>query len=192
LVTETKTLEIEGVRVLFQRSKRAKRISVSVAPFHGVRVSVPYSSSYSQAEGFIRLKMGWIKRHLEKIRSYESVALSIKKRDSADGIDKGAAREKIKARLALLAKKYGFSYDHITIRNQKTRWGSCSVKNNISLNINLTSLPEELMDYVILHELVHTRIKDHSPRFWAEMDKLTGDGRRMRRRLKNHTGLLCL
>ncbi len=192
MVTETKTLEIEGVRVLFQRSRRAKRISVSVAPFHGVRVSVPYSSSYSQAEKFILSKMVWIKKHLEKTKHYESLAESAKKFESIDEVGQTAARGKIEARLKLLAEKYGFSYNRVTIRRQKTRWGSCSVKNNISLNMELASLPEELMDYVILHELMHTRIKDHSPRFWAEMDILVGDGRRMRRRLKNHTGLLCL
>lgn len=192
MVTEAKTLEIEGVRVLFQRSRRARRISVSIAPFHDVRVSVPYSSSYSQAEKFILSKMGWIRRHLEKIKRYESLAESVKKFESIDGVGEAAAGEKIETRLKLLAEKYGFSYNRVTIRRQKTRWGSCSVKNNISLNINLASLPEELMDYVILHELVHTHIKDHSPRFWAEMDKMVGDGRRMRRRLKNHTGLLCL
>ena len=192
LITETKTLEIEGIRVLFVRSRRAKRISVSITPFHGVRVSVPYSSSYSQAENFIISKMGWIKRHLEKIKHYESVAESVKKPESMAGTDIAVAKRKIEARLGILAERYGFAYNRVTIRRQKTRWGSCSVKNNISLNINLVSLPGELMDYIILHELLHTRIKDHSPRFWAEMDKMVGDSRLMRRRLKNYTGLLSI
>ncbi len=190
MVTETKTLEIEGISVLFKRSRRAKHISVSVAPFHGVRVSVPYSSSYSQAERFVLSKWKWIRKHREKIRHYESVAECDGNPDNFNGVGKAAANEKLVERLALLAKRYGFTYNRVTIRNQKTRWGSCSVKNNISLNINLARLPEELMDYVILHELVHTRVKDHSPRFWAEMDKLVGDGRQMRRRLKNYSGAL--
>ena len=76
MVTETKTLEIEGVPVLFKRSSKAKRISVSVAPFCGVRVSVPYSSSYSQAERFVLSKMKWIRKHFEKIIILESAVES--------------------------------------------------------------------------------------------------------------------
>ena len=95
LITETKTLEIEGIRVLFVRSRRAKRISVSITPFHGVRVSVPYSSSYSQAENFTISKMGWIKRHLEKIKHYESVAESVKKPEYGRP-DMAVAKRKLK------------------------------------------------------------------------------------------------
>jgi predicted metal-dependent hydrolase len=190
LVTETKTLEIEGVSVLFQRSRKAKRIIVSVAPFYGVRVSIPYSSSYSQAERFVLSKMNWIRKHLEKIKYFESAVESGNKLDGFDGIGEAAAREKLVKRLALLANRYGFNYNRVSIRNQKTRWGSCSVKNNISLNMKLVRLPEELMDYVILHELVHTRVKNHSRQFWEELDKLVGDGRRIRRCLKNYNGAL--
>ena len=192
MVTETKTLEIEGVSILLKRSRRAKRISVSVAPFYGVRVSVPYSSSYSQAEKFVLSKMRWIKKHFEKVKHLESTAQSGEVLGSFSQIEKAAAKEKLVRRLADLAKRYGFTYNRVTIRNQKTRWGSCSVKNNISLNINLAKLPEELTDYVILHELVHTRVKNHSPLFWKEVDKLVGNGKLMRRRLKHYSGILCI
>ena len=65
-------------------------------------------------------------------------------------------------------------------------WGSCSYKNNISLNMKIILLPEELMDYVILHELTHTREKDHSKNFWAKMDKLVGNGKSMASRLREY------
>ncbi|NLT27644.1 MAG: M48 family metallopeptidase [Dehalococcoidales bacterium] len=183
---------MEGVSILLKRSRRAKRISVSVAPFYGVRVSVPYSSSYSQAEKFVLSKMRWIKKHFEKVKHLESAAQSGEVLGSFSQIEKAAAKEKLVRRLADLAKRYGFTYNRVTIRNQKTRWGSCSVKNNISLNINLAKLPEELTDYVILHELVHTRVKNHSPLFWKEVDKLVGNGKLMRRRLKHYSGILCI
>jgi predicted metal-dependent hydrolase len=73
-----------------------------------------------------------------------------------------------------LAKIHSIKYTRASIRNQKTKWGSCSAKNNISLNINLVRLPDELRDYVILHELVHTRFKNHSKMFWAELDRFVG------------------
>ncbi len=192
MVTETKTLEIEGIPVLFKRSSKAKHISVSIAPFYGVRVSVPYSSSYLQAERFVLSKMKWIRKHIEKIKTLESAVESGEKLSSFDDKEKIAAKEQLVKRLALLANRYGYIYNRVSIRNQKTRWGSCSVKNNISLNIILTRLPQELMDYVILHELVHTRVKNHSRQFWEEMDKLVGDGRKMRRRLKHYSAALSI
>ena len=89
-------------------------------------------------------------------------------------------------RLKYLAEKHGYTYNRVFIGNQKTRWGSCSSKNNISLNMKLVLLPDELMDYVILHELVHTHRKDHGKAFWAEMDKLVVDGKKMTSRLRKY------
>jgi predicted metal-dependent hydrolase len=77
-----------------------------------------------------------------------------------------------------------YLYQFLSLRNQKTRWGSCSAKNNISLNMNLIRLPQKQQDYVILHELVHTKHKNHSRDFWAEMDRIVGDGKRLRREMR--------
>ena len=74
--------------------------------------------------------------------------------------------------------------NNVSIREQSTRWGSCSHKNNISLNLKLILLPKELVDYVMLHELVHTRIHNHSKNFWAELDRYTGNGKVMAKRLR--------
>jgi len=94
-------------------------------------------------------------------------------------------------RLKYLAKKHRFTYNRVSIRNQRTRWGSCSSKNNINLNIKLAKLPAELIDYVILHEFVHTRVKDHSNDFWAELNRLVVDEKRMASRLREYgVGLL--
>ncbi|MFA7490404.1 MAG: SprT family zinc-dependent metalloprotease [Mariniphaga sp.] len=73
-------------------------------------------------------------------------------------------------RLKELAQSHGFSYNKITIRNNKRNWGSCSSANNISLNLQMMKLPNELIDYILLHELVHTKIKNHSIRFWEELN----------------------
>ena len=84
------------------------------------------------------------------------------------------ARQVLPGRLKELAAKYGFSYNKITVRNNKCNWGSCSSRNNISLNLQMMKLPDELIDYILLHELVHTQIKDHSARFWNKLDQVTG------------------
>ena len=105
-------------------------------------------------------------------------------------INQVAARKHLIDRLDLLSKKHGFNYNRVFIKNQKTRWGSCSGKNNINLNINLIRLPDELMDYTILHELVHTRVKNHGRRFWNQMDKLVGDAKKLDSKLSEYRVLL--
>ena len=84
-----------------------------------------------------------------------------------------------------LAKQYGYIFNRVFIRQQKTRWGSCSAKNNINLNLKLVLLPTRLMDYVIMHELVHTRHKNHGPLFWKELDKITGDAKGLSKKVKS-------
>src|SRR5690606_16807935 len=79
------------------------------------------------------------------------------------------------SRLSALAAVHGFRHGRITIRNNRRNWGSCSSVNNISLNLQMMKLPDELIDYILLHELVHTEIKDHSVRFWRRLDQLTGN-----------------
>ena len=105
-------------------------------------------------------------------------------------INQATARKHLIDRLNYLSKKHGFNYNRVFIKNQKTRWGSCSAKNNINLNISLVRLPEELIDYTILHELVHTRVKNHSRRFWDQMDKLLGDAKKLDRKLSEYSLLL--
>ena len=107
-------------------------------------------------------------------------------------IDRPTARKQLVDRLNYLAQKHGFQYNRVFIRNQKTRWGSCSGKNNINLNVNLVRLPDELMDYTILHELVHTRIKNHGKRFWAQLDRLLGDAGILDRALNDYNLMLFL
>jgi predicted metal-dependent hydrolase len=82
------------------------------------------------------------------------------------------AKNYLPERTRELALINGFDVGEVKVRNNKTRWGSCSVKNNINLNIHLMRLPQELIDYVIFHELVHTRVKNHSSSFWVALEKV--------------------
>lgn len=82
-------------------------------------------------------------------------------------------------KLRELALIHGFSYNRVTIRDNKRNWGSCSHGNNISLNLQMMKLPDELIDYILLHELVHTEIKNHGPEFWRRLDVITGNRARL-------------
>jgi hypothetical protein len=187
---ESKIFEIEGVGpVLFEHSQRAKHLNISVRPFKGVRVAVPYRLSFQKAKKIVHSRVGWIRKQLTRM-AYMKQKHDILLQESAR-LNKSQARKKLINRLNELAEWHGYSYNRVFIRNQRTRWGSCSSKNNISLNIKLSLLPDELMDYVILHELVHTRLKNHSKDFWAELNDLVGDAKRLSARLKEY-GLALL
>jgi hypothetical protein len=84
------------------------------------------------------------------------------------------ARKILPGRLAELAQTHGFQYNKVGIRNNRRNWGSCSGRNNISLNLQMMKLPDQLIDYILLHELVHTKIKNHGPLFWEKLDEITG------------------
>ena len=89
-------------------------------------------------------------------------------------------------RVKELAEKNSFRFKKVSVRNSKTRWGSCSYNNNINLNLHLMRLPNHLIDYVILHELVHTKIKNHSRDFWNMLDLVTGNAKKLDKELKNY------
>jgi len=170
--------------VLFERSKRARRLNISIKPFRGVRVAIPRTASLRQAERFVHAKLTWISKHLEQMKILElQHRMAV---ENAPVIDPKAAYRQLGVRLDALAARHGFTYNRMCVRNQKTRWGSCSATNNINLNARLVLLPDRLIDYVLLHELLHTRIKNHGQGFWVELDRVTGDAKGLARRLRSY------
>jgi len=184
-MTKSKLIEIDGVgEILFERSNRSKYIRISVKPFKGVRVAVPYRVSFDNAKQFAQSKRDWIKKHLDKMKQVEKEHEVFS--NHLPEINRAEARKKLINRLNELSLQHGFHYNKVAVRNQKTRWGSCSSKNNINLNMKLVRLPDEMIDYVLLHELVHTRIKNHTKAFWAELNKFVGDAGKMRKKMNEY------
>ena len=178
----SKIIEIERIgSVLFERSNRAKHLNISVKENAKVRVAVPKGISFEKAKKITHSKIGWISKHLLKIQLRPKIRIFDKP------LDKQAAKEFLEGRIKELADKFGFVYNKITIRNQKTRWGSCSGKNNINLNMQLMNIPNHLIDYVILHELVHTKVKNHSPLFWGSLDIYVGNAKAIDKELKKYS-----
>ena len=174
------TIYIDGVGlVLFEKSKRAKYINITIKSNQKIRVGIPIGVPLKKAEAVVYDKINCIRKHMRKIELQKNM-----NHLNPAAVNREHARVVLSHRLHQLATKYGFQYNKVSIKNQETRWGSCSVKNNINLNMKLTQLPKVLMDYVILHELVHTRIKNHSKDFWTELDKIVGKAKQLDRELK--------
>jgi Predicted metal-dependent hydrolase len=96
------------------------------------------------------------------------------------------ALQHLPQRINELSQKVNIPFNRVFIKNIKSRWGSCSVRNNINLSIHLMQLPDSLIDYVILHELAHVVVKNHSAKFWLLLDKLTGNAKRLDKELKKY------
>ena len=168
-MTET----IHDLKIAYRRSKRARNLRITIDPTPAITVTVPANLSLKYAEEFVQSKQAWIQKHLRKIRGMEKNQPA-QPELSPEELNK--AQEELFSRLEYFSEKYKLLYNRAAFRCQKTKWGSCSGQNNISLNINIAFLPEHLQDYILLHELCHIRHKNHSKDFWTQLDKYC-DGR---------------
>jgi predicted metal-dependent hydrolase len=169
--------------VLFVKSRRARRLSISVRASRGVRVAVPRHVPFEEARRVSLGKLAWIRRtqaRLEQARTRCREAL-----EAAARLDRREARASLAHRLEALAREHGFSPGRLSVRSQGTLWGSASRTGRIQLNARLAVLPADLADYVILHELVHTRVRGHGPAFWTELERRMPDARRRQARLRD-------
>lgn len=110
-----------------------------------------------------------------KVADFNSQSSNLFIENTLTSIYRYEAKKILPPRLKELAEKHQFQYSRVTIRNNKRNWGSCSSSNNISLNLQMMKLPDELIDYILLHELVHTEIKHHGPKFWEKLNSTTNN-----------------
>ena len=164
------------------RSDR-KTISIVIKPTGEVEVRCPKKCSRRDVEAFLISKAAWIQGHLEKIAERPAVAVLSEAEQKA--LAKQAAQI-LPSKVQHFAAEIGVSYGRITIRSQRTRWGSCSVKGNLNFNCLLMLCPEEVQDYVVVHELCHRKEMNHSAAFWAEVEKYCHDYKFHRKWLKEN------
>ncbi len=163
--------EIGEIRL--RKSLRGRKVSIRVSPSHGVVITVPYFTSYDAGLRFFLSKRPWVLSTLKKQKEAARNVLSLSPEET-ETLRK-RAKEWLPQRLALLASAYGFRYNSVAIKNNRSNWGSCSSLNNINLNLRLVAVPEPLRDYVLLHELCHLKHRDHGPDFHLLLEKLCRD-----------------
>lgn len=174
------------MKVTVIRSNR-KTVAIQVNSDLSVTVRAPRSVSEKDIEEILKKKEAWISRHIEKIKEakerFEAEATEKLTREKVIALAEEALKV-IPERVEYFAKVIGVTYGKITVRNQKTRWGSCSSKGNLNFNCLLMLAPPEVLDYVVVHELCHRKQMNHSKAFWLEVEKVLPDYKEARKWLK--------
>lgn len=173
-------------------SARARRLRITIRPDGRVVMTKPAFMPEPLALRFLEKRRQWIEKTLARIRRTHArdgapLKLPLPQRDSAAyAAARKAARTQAAERLQHFNAHYGFRYGTLSIRDQKTRWGSCSARGALSFNYRIALLPSALADYVIVHELCHIKEHNHSKAFWALVAETVPDYAARRKELRRY------
>ena len=162
---------------------KRKTISIQITPAGEVVVRYPRRMHLAQVQSFVESKHGWIQAKLQKLASQPQLPPLTEEERSAL---RRQAQEDFEERTARFAPLVGVDYGRITIRSQKTRWGSCSAQGNLNFNCLLMLAPQQVRDYVLIHELCHRKHLNHSREFWEEVQRFCPDYRACKKWLKEN------
>lgn len=182
------------------RSAR-KTVAIQINRQGEVVVRAPRRCPKSYIDAFVAEKQTWIQRKLEEIRWQEAEREQVRSRENCnafllpgtaaeEAVYRAQAADIFARKAAYYAARMGVTFNRITIRDQKTRWGSCSSKGNLNFNWRLVLAPVPVLDYVVIHELAHRREMNHSSRFWDIVGEIMPDYQIHRRWLREHGGSL--
>ena len=192
-----KEINISGREISYQirKYKLSKHLRLSIRPcFDGelgceknsylkILVSIPSRVSLKMAEKFVTEKKNWIVEKLDELKKTQPHPLATLNKNNYKK-EKEKARKIIVSRVDYFSDLYGFKFERVAIRSQRTRWGSCTRDGNLNFNYKLIYLPEEIMDYVIVHELCHLDELNHSKKFLFLVSEIIPDYRELRKKLK--------
>ena len=186
MITEYKISE-EGRSVCIQVIRSARKsIGLEIKAGGEVFARIPARFSDWELKRFLEEHKGWIfdKLRLSRERKENRKAVEAPRMEEMTAAEIARMKERFLERVRHYSGLMGITFGRITVRNQKTRWGSCSEKGNLNFNYLLYFLPEELLDYVVVHELAHRRHMNHSGEFWAEVEKYFPEYKECRKKLK--------
>ena len=165
--------------VYYVRHRRARRYLLRIDADGSVRVTIPLGGSRRGADAFAAHNLHWIERHRATLTQRPLAS------EEWRPLRARAARE-LPARLLELAAAHGVEVTRVSVRNQRSRWGSCGRDGHISVNWRLVRMPASVRDYVLVHELMHLRRLDHSPEYWELVKAACPDFEAARRWLRTH------
>ena len=185
----TDHLSEPGIKLI--RSDR-RTISIEIRP-SGIIVRAPRRMSSEEISTFLTKKKAWIEKHSRQMREQQETLRQLEPYTPEELKELAVkALIVIPQKVKHYAPLVGVDYGRITIRSQRTRWGSCSSKGNLNFNCLLMLLPDEVIDSVVVHELCHRKHMNHSARFYAEVGKVFPEYKRCDQWLKENGGLyLC-
>jgi predicted metal-dependent hydrolase len=177
-------LKDKRIKYRYRKSFRARYMRLAIYPDASLVVTAPRFVPFYKIENFIFEKAEWILKKLHSAESRKgSVFLGRQNRREYLKL-KETARKLALDRLEYYNQHYRFSYHKISIRNQKTRWGSCSKNGNLNFNYKIALLPEKYADYIIVHELCHLGEFNHSTKFWNLVAKTIPEYKTIRREIR--------
>ena len=170
---------------IIKNSQRAKRLRLAVYCDGSVVVTAPLGINQSIIDKFMADKKQWLADKINFFKSIDSKAIrTFSEKDYLDNKDR--ALKLVLDRVETFKSRLRFSYKAIKIKNQKTRWGSCSRNKNLNFNYKLIFLPKKQQDYIIIHELCHLKEFNHSRKFWSLVEKIMPDYLEIKNELRNH------
>lgn len=164
-----------------------KTIAVEVRQDGSVLVRAPRDCPQSRIDTFLKEKQAWVLAKVEEQKEKEADSMKIQPLSEAEQrLYRDKAREIFEQKVSYYAQMMGVSYGRIAIRDQKTRWGSCSGEGNLNFNWRLIFAPAGVLDYVVVHELAHRKEMNHSPRFWKVVEDTMPEYRKYQKWLKEN------
>jgi predicted metal-dependent hydrolase len=167
------------VTIHFVRMRRARRYVMRVRPDGDLRVTIPRGGSKAEARRFVERHKAWADRQRTRV-------LEARRPAAVDRELRTKAALELPPQIRALAAQHGLTVNRVTIRNQRSRWGSCSSRGHITLNFRLMLVPAEVREYILIHELMHLKQANHSIRFWRQVEVACPAFREAERWLKKH------
>ncbi|HHX58288.1 MAG TPA: M48 family metallopeptidase [Candidatus Moranbacteria bacterium] len=172
------------MNIIYRRNRLNRHIKITLKR-DGALVTYPFWSNRRTAENFVAEKIDWIRENLKQKSIHKNLSL-LEFGNQEDYLkNKPLALALVKSKIDYYNSHYNFKYGRIAIRNQTTRWGSCSSRGNLNFNWRVVLLPDELVSYLVVHELCHLKEMNHSVNFWRLVEETIADCKFFSQELRN-------
>jgi hypothetical protein len=172
------------VEYCIRKHRLAKRINLRLRDDGHITVTVPQWMPYKTGEYFMNSRKKWISQSLKELDEKTLDKPELTRKDYLN--NKEQAAYFLYKKLEQFNYHYNFQYRRVCVKDQKSRWGSCSSKGNLNFSYKIVFLPEYLADYIVVHELCHLHELNHSPRFWKLVEQVIPDHKERRKALKKY------